>query len=420
MLYESWQRLAHARPDQLALSELATGRRWTFGELAAAAETPGSGAGRFVFPTGTSAEFILAVLRAWRTNQVVCPLEPGHAPPRLSGELPAGTVHLKTTSATTGASRLVAFTAAQLAADAHNIVETMGLRPDWPNLGVISLAHSYGYSNLVLPLLLQGIPLLLAGGALPETLRLAAQAGPSFTLAAVPALWRTWHDAHCIPPNVRLAISAGAPLPLALEQAVFSRHGLKLHNFYGSTECGGIAYDASLEPRRDSACVGAPLRQVRATVAADGCLQVRGSAVAQGYWPEPDPRLAEGVFQTSDLGEVVNGSVYLRGRAGDQINMAGRKVAPETIERVLARHPQAPECLVFGVPCPDARRGDVIVACVAGRRVSVEALKQFAQAQLPAWQVPRAWWQVESLAANHRGKLSRAEWRQRYLDNAVG
>ena len=49
---------------------------------------------------------------------------------------------------------MVAFTAAQLMADAENIVTTMGLRPDWPNLGVLSLAHSYGFSNLVLPLLL--------------------------------------------------------------------------------------------------------------------------------------------------------------------------------------------------------------------------------------------------------------------------
>ena len=50
----------------------------------------------------------------------------------------------------------------------------MGLRPDWPNLGVISLAHSYGFSNLVLPLLLHGIPLILAPSPLPEAVRQAA------------------------------------------------------------------------------------------------------------------------------------------------------------------------------------------------------------------------------------------------------
>ncbi len=78
------------------------------------------------------------------------------------------------TSATGGAPRMVAFTGEELVADADNIVATMGLRPDWPNLGVISLAHSYGFSNLVLPLLLHGIPLILVDAPLPETVRQAA------------------------------------------------------------------------------------------------------------------------------------------------------------------------------------------------------------------------------------------------------
>ena len=51
----------------------------------------------------------------------------------------------------------------------------MGLRADWPNLGVISLAHSYGFSNLILPLLLHGIPLILAPAPLPEIIRRAAE-----------------------------------------------------------------------------------------------------------------------------------------------------------------------------------------------------------------------------------------------------
>ncbi len=110
--------------------------------------------------------------------------------------------------------RAVAFTAEQLAADAENIVATMGLRPDWPNLGVISMAYSYGFSNLVLPLLLHGIPLFLAPAPLPEILRGAAKAHWNLTVAGVPALWHAWHKAGVILSNVRLAISAGATLPL--------------------------------------------------------------------------------------------------------------------------------------------------------------------------------------------------------------
>ena len=144
---------------------------------------------------------------------------------------------------------MVAFTAEQLAADAENIMVTMGLRPDWPNLGVISLAYSYGFSNLVLPLLLHGIPLYLAPSPLPVALRCAAHAQWNLTVAGVPALWHAWHKAGAILSNVRLAISAGAPLPLSLEQEVFAEHGVKIHNFYGCTECGGISYDAAPEPR---------------------------------------------------------------------------------------------------------------------------------------------------------------------------
>src|ERR1035438_8132082 len=240
----------------------------------------------------------------------------------------------------------------------------MGLRADWPNLGVISLAHSYGFSNLVLPLLLHGIPLILAPSPLPETVRRAAEGYPDLTLAGVPALWRAWHEAGAISPNVRRAISAGAPLPLNLEQAVSATSGLKIHNFYGSSECGGIAYDATDAPRTDDACVGSPMRNVELRLGQDGCLQVRGGAVGETYWPDGDPTLAEGCFQTSDLAEFRDGQVFLRGRLSDQINIAGRKVSPATIERALREHRAVKDCLVFGVPSSDADRTDVIVACI--------------------------------------------------------
>jgi acyl-CoA synthetase (AMP-forming)/AMP-acid ligase II len=411
MLYKLWQRVSREHAARIALTDLRTRRGWTFGELAKEAEHGGLSGGRFAFPQGNGPEFILTVLNAWRSGAVLCPLEPGQGSPEL-GDLPEDIVHLKTTSATTGKPRLVAFTAEQLVADAENILQTMGLRAEWPNLGAISLAHSYGFSNLVLPLLLHGIPLLLLDSPLPEAVRAAASAANHLTLPAVPALWRAWHEANALPLNVRLAISAGAPLPLSLEQDIFARRALKLHNFCGATECGGIAYDASETPRTDGSCIGTPMKNVCLSVNAEGCLEVRSRAVGRGYWPEPDANLGGGCYRTSDLAEIKSGDVFLRGRASDQINVAGRKVSPEAIERVLLKHPSVKECLVFGVPSPEAERSDIVVACVVGKpEDGSEALKQFLLAQLPAWQVPREWRFVDSLAPNQRGKLSRTEWR---------
>jgi acyl-coenzyme A synthetase/AMP-(fatty) acid ligase len=417
MLYERWRQIVRSCAQEIALRDLASGRQWTFQELAAATERPAADGAATAFPQGLSADFILGVLQAWRSRRILCPLEPGGRPPAISPGLPDGIVHLKITSATTGLPRMIAFTADQLMADADNIVATMGLRPDWPNLGVISLAHSYGFSNLVLPLLLHGIPLVLTGAALPEVVRRAATTERAITLAAVPALWRAWHEADAIPANVRLAISAGAPLPLSLEQDVFAARGLKIHNFYGSSECGGIAYDATPAPRQDGSCAGAPMRNVQLSVGEDGCLVVRGRAVGETYWRESEETLCRGVFRTSDLAEIAFGLVYLRGRAGDQINVAGRKVTPETIERALLAHPAVSDCLVFGAPITDGQRSEIIVACVVKRQsVTGDSLKQFLLDKLPTWQVPREWWMVESLSANDRGKHSRAEWRKRFLE----
>jgi long-chain acyl-CoA synthetase len=419
MLYERWREVARTFPDSIALREASSGRQWTFRELESAGEQESTGPAGCAFPQGVSPEFILCLLRAWRSGQVVCPLEQPMAPD-IDADLPDGAVHLKMTSATTGSSRMIVFTADQLIADAENVVSTMGLRRDWPNLGVISLAHSYGFSNLVLPLVLHGIPLILVSAPLPEVIRNAASGQDAVTLAAVPALWRTWHDAEAIPDQVRLAISAGAPLPVALEQKIFAARGLKLHNFYGSSECGGIAYDATQEPRTDASCVGTPMRNVDLSVDAEGCLQVRSAAVGMTYWPQANGTLQDGVFRTSDLARITDGQVFLLGRSGDQINIAGRKVSPETIEKALAGHPGVRDCLVFGVPVEHGDRSEIIVACVvpgAGAGADNESLRQFLLSQLPAWQVPREWWRVDSLGVNQRGKLSRTEWRRRFLQS---
>ncbi len=411
MLYERWRQIAQENRDAIALHDPAHGECWTFAQLASLTEA--KLAGSLAFPQGR--DFIFTLLRAWRSGQVVCPLEPGQSPPVIE-KLPKGCVHLKLTSATTGEARMVAFTGEQLAADAENIVATMGLRPEWPNLGVVSQAHSYGFSNLVLPLLLHGIPLVLVDSPMPESVRRAAASQESVTLPAVPALWRTWHEANAVPTNVRLAISAGAPLSLGLEDAIYAAQGLKVHNFYGSSECGGIAYDRSEVPRAEAACAGQPMKNVEVSVGQNGCLEVRSGAVGEAYWPKHAAELDGGRFQTSDLADISNGMVYLRWRAGDQIHVAGRKLSPEAVERVLLLHPGVRDCLVFGAPSAQAERTEIVVACVAARSaLSNESLKQFLLEKLPAWQIPREWMFVDSLEVNGRGKLSRAEWRKRFL-----
>jgi long-chain acyl-CoA synthetase len=86
------------------------------------------------------------------------------------------------------------------------------------------------------------------------------------------------------------------------------------------------------------------------------------------------------------------------------------------IERELRQHPEVRQCLVFGVDAADRTRNQTIVAClvVDGAR-SADRFKAHLGSVLPAWQVPREWWFIDSLQVNARGKISRAFWRDRFL-----
>jgi len=410
MLYQRWLEIAHQHASEPAVIDAAAGQRLSFADLAGEVDRIPKCNDPILFPQGHSLDFIRTVLRGWRDDKIVCPLEAGQKPPAIPSP-PKGCAHLKLTSATTGPARMIVFRAEQLFADAQNIVPTMGLKKDWPNVAFISLAHSYGFSNLITPLALFGIPLVLANPPLPEVLKRVASELREFTLPAVPALWQTWHDAGAIPKNVRLAISAGAPLSLNLEADIFKRHGLKIHNFYGSSECGGIAYDRSVTPRAEAALAGTALDSVllRQT---DGLLEVSGPAVGETYWPEADERLEKGSFLTCDLDELRAGEVYLRGRATDLINVAGRKVSPEVIERELLRHPAVRDCVVFGTPDAGSGRGECIAACVVGG-TSEKELRDFLSPRVAPWQVPRIWHFMDALPRNERGKISRGELRKK-------
>jgi acyl-coenzyme A synthetase/AMP-(fatty) acid ligase len=420
MLYDRWQQILSAQAGSLAVKDSATGAEWTFAGIQAAVdalpELP-SGEVHVVSMREGAWPFVIETLRAWRDRAVLFPVENGPLPLPDQESLPPGICHLKSTSGSTGRPRYVMFREEQLAADVESIRAGMGMDREFPNLAVVSLAHSYGFSNLVLPLLLQGHPMVLVPDPMPSSKRQAHALGGLYTLPAVPAMWRAWHQAGLLKgAPIALAISAGAPLPVELEQEVFADSGIKIHNFYGSSECGGIAYDAGSLPRTDACYAGTPLPGVTVRTDPDGCLVVQSAAVGEGYWPAPEPALGGGAFATSDLIEICSGALFMRGRVGDTINIAGRKLNPAEVEAALLTCEGVRHCVVFGVPSVDAARCDEAVACVnAASGVRSEDLARWLGNRLPAWQRPRRYWICHELTPNARGKLSRAEWRARFL-----
>jgi long-chain acyl-CoA synthetase len=320
---------------------------------------------------------------------------------------------LKITSGTTGEPRAIRFSPAQLLADCDNVCNTMGLSEDDRNYGVISFAHSYGFSNLITPLLCRGIPLVAASDAIPRALVEGLAASGATVLPAVPAIFRALAELRGIANPLRLCISAGAPLTQQIARKFLDGWGLKLHSFYGASECGGICYDSSESPDVPEGYVGSPLKNVDVRMEGPGPsqIQVRGKAVSSGYYPEGDTEnLRDGMFRPSDLLEWNKNGYVITGRVSDLINVGGRKVNPGEIERVLRLSPRVRDAVVLGIPA--GGRGEDVAACVAGDATEDE-LRRLCSRNLPIWQMPRRWLFCEKIPLNARGKISRADLRAR-------
>src|SRR5437868_6345358 len=77
---------------------------------------------------------------------------------------------LKLTSGTTAAPRAIRFRSQQLLADSIQICDTMEIDETDVNFGVIPVSHSYGFSNLLTPLLVRGVPLVLSADRVPRAI----------------------------------------------------------------------------------------------------------------------------------------------------------------------------------------------------------------------------------------------------------
>jgi long-chain acyl-CoA synthetase len=328
---------------------------------------------------------------------------------------------LKITSGTTGAPRAVRFRESQLLADCRNICETMGIGPNDVNFGVIPFSHSYGFSNLVAPLLYQGTGLVCSIDRVPRAVYHHLQSCGATVFPGTPALFQALGSLSDIRKSVsiRLCISAGAPLAPEISRQFHSRFGLKIHSFYGSSECGGIAYDSSEDLERPTGFVGTPMSGVEVTQLDDDRIAVAGPSVADGYFPDSDLTVLDGVrFVPGDIVEWTNLGLRLVGRVSDFVNIAGKKVHPAIIEEHLQKLPGVIDAIVFGIPSAN-RNEDLVAYVVASTTISRQLLESHCREGLSSWQVPREFQIMAELPFNQRGKINRSELSRLHLESRV-
>lgn len=438
-MLQRFSSLRQEDPDATALLDAATGAVTSRAALFARAEALAAQLGAAGIREGdavaiqlpNSAEFVAAFIAALKLRLVAVPIDRdareaevasilGHFAIRgfvyrggvsvraISDrpDVPRDARLIKLTSGSTGQPKGIVCSEANLIADATNICATMGIAPHDLNLGAIPFSHSYGFSNLVTPLILQGTPVVVSNDYLPQSLIDFANRYRCTVAPLIPMVFEHLATvAHGSFESIRTFISAGAPLPAATSRRFRERFGIDIHSFYGCSECGGIAYDRP-GGAVERGTVGAPLDGVELLL--DGPrLTVRSGSVALGYLTDARTFQPFAGFMTDDLVELREGEIALTGRAGDVINTAGRKVNPREVEAVILQIEGVREAKVYGEPA--GARGEVVAAAVvATPNVTRELVREFCRARLSLHKVPRIVKLIDEMPVDERGKIKRA------------
>ncbi|MGE9290207.1 MAG: AMP-binding protein, partial [Puniceicoccales bacterium] len=185
-----------------------------------------------------------------------------------------------------------------------------------------------------------------------------------------PPLFRALNQTHepiSLTP-LRLCISAGARLDPRIAQDFFGKFQRKIHNFYGSSETGGIAYDPTGEATLRGEYLGLPIPGVTVNRTSSGNLLVSSPAV----FSYGNRRVSNGIgsYRLSDKGTLgENQEVYLSDRHPSLLKIGGRRIITDELTRALRKHPEVSD---FFITTVTIKGKDRLAAALEVRRAGLD------------------------------------------------
>ncbi len=312
-------------------------------------------------------------------------------------------------------------------ANIRHVAETyaarvLGIRPDDVTFSIAKLFFAYGIGNsLFFPLSVGATAVLDPRRPSPAMALERLTTDRPTLFFAVPTFYGALL-ASDLPDDafesVRLAASAGEPLPAPLLRRFKDRFGVDVIDGIGSTEALHIFLSnrpGDIRPGTTGTPVPGYDVVVRdedgreAGTGEPGALHVRGESIALGYWHRT--AASRQVFQGEWL---VTGDTYVRdddgyytclGRNSDMLKAGGIWVSPAEVESRLIEHPLVREAAVVGMP--DEHGIDKPVAVVVADGVAEEELVAWCRDGMAHYKAPRRVLFAAELPKTATGKLQR-------------
>jgi long-chain acyl-CoA synthetase len=235
-------------------------------------------------------------------------------------------------------------------------------------------------------------------------------------------------------PQLKLCVSGGASLPVAVLEKFAAAFGSPIWEGYGLSETSPTATTNQPVFGSKPGTVGHPIWGVDVEIARPeiperiefvpdgelGEIVIRGHNVFAGYLNRPDATaeaLVDGWFRTGDLGaKDAEGFIRIVDRTKDLVIRGGFNVYPREVEEVLARHPAIQQVAVIGVP--DATLGEEICAVVVleDKGLTAEELIEWSKEHLGKHKYPRQVRFTESLPLGPSMKVLKRELRKQFSE----
>ena len=249
-------------------------------------------------------------------------------------------------------------------------------------------------------------------------------------LLGLPAEVRAKYDLS----SLRFVLHGAAPCPADVKRRMIEWWGPVIHEFYGGTETGPIAFSDSAAWLQRPGSVGQVLDRVALRIldesGADCPPGVPGEIFARlSHYPdftyhgqEAKRREVErdGLITLGDIGyRDDEGFLFLCDRKRDMVIIGGANIYPAEVESVLTAMPGVKDCTVFGIP--DAEYGEALLALVEPHQAhsfGPEEVLGYLRQRLSGFKVPR---QVEirsCLPREDSGKIRKRLLRAPYWEAA--